>query len=443
MTTAETAASEVTIEKLVYGGEGLARTPEGIVLVPGALPGERVAVEIEPAKKGVRRARLIQVLAASPDRIEAPCPFFTNCGGCHHQQIPYTRQLEWKRDILAECFERIGKLKLDAPIETISAEPWEYRNRIRLHARKNGSEFRLGYLENQSQQLCPVDACAISSPGLQAAIRSLAAGELTSIFPDGAMEIELFATDEDRSLMATITARDSGPGVFGDAWMAALPKFESVCWTQQFEPIRQGARNRLVHREPPHNRVWGTGAVIMKSGEFHYRVSHHSFFQTNRRLLEKMIDAALGDARGVRALDLFAGVGFFTLPLSRRFEHVIAVESHPSASGDLQTNSGVAASQVYVYPITAESFIASKPSRQPWDLVLVDPPRHGLPPPVRDAIVAMRPRRMVYVSCDPTTLARDLAVFQQASYKITSVHLIDLFPQTYHLEAIVHMALPE
>lgn len=423
----------VTIEKLVYGGEGLARTPEGIVLIPGALPGEQVEIELEPAKRGVRRARLTQLATPSPDRIESQCPYFANCGGCQHQQIRYERQLDWKREVLKECFERIGKLKLEVPIGTISAKPWQYRNRIRLHARKAAGAFQFGFERTGSNEICSVGSCDISSPALQHAIGKLVDGELFADTQDGDIEIELFATDDDRELMATITASTAAPKTFGDAWRGALPTFSTVRW------ISTGPKNRHKSR-PPITTTWGSGAVSVWVGDFHYRVSHGSFFQTNRYLLGEMIEAAMDDHRGERALDLFAGVGFFTLPLTRRFDHVVAVESHPQAALDLRTNAGVAVSQIHPYSATAEAFLASRAARQAWDLLVVDPPRHGLSAPVRAGLANLKPSRIAYVSCDPTTLARDAAALIGAGYKFSSIHLIDVFPQTYHLEVIAQLS---
>jgi 23S rRNA (uracil1939-C5)-methyltransferase len=425
----------VTIEKLVYGGEGLARTPDGIVLVPNALPGERVEIEPEPIKRGVRRAQLLHILEPSSYRNVPECPYFAECGGCHHQQANYEQQLAWKQAILAECFERIGKLKLDVPINTVASEPWAYRNRIRLHALKEGDAFRVGFQKPSSNELSTIENCAISAPSLQSQINELSSGSLSQAFPSGELEIELFDPNDGREFLATITSDSPAPENFGEIWKSAFQNYESVCWTYKPKASRPGAH------PPPVQKIWGSGAVTARVGEYHYRVSHESFFQTNRFLLEKMIATVLNDTTGDRALDLFAGVGFFTLPLTRRFKHVIAVESHASSSLDLETNAGFAPSQIYAYREVAEHFLASRASRQSWDLLVVDPPRHGLSKPVREAIITLRPRRMAYVSCDPTTLARDLAAFN--SYKIASIHLMDLFPQTYHIETIVHLTRKE
>jgi 23S rRNA (uracil1939-C5)-methyltransferase len=411
---------QVLIEKLVYGGEGLARTGEGIVLVPGVLPGESVSIELEPAKRGVRRARLLEVLSPSPHRLQPRCPFFNECGGCQHQQAAYEQQVTWKADILRECFERIGKMKLAGAIDTISAEPWEYRNRIRLHARKEDGQFAL-------------DSCAISSPAIQDAVKVLASGELFGEIASGDFEIELFATDMDRELMGTITSNVPPTKNFGDLWMTALPNFTSINWAR----LPGSSHRRHAHPKP---MTWGGGGLTVRVSDFHFRVSHGSFFQTNRYLLQAMMEAATGNLQGERALDLYAGVGFFTLPLTRRFNHVVAVESHSTAAADLHTNTGIAVGRVHPYSISAEAFVETRAARQAWDVIVVDPPRHGLAAPVRGALAELLPKQIVYVSCDPTTLARDVAVLSTSGYQMESIHLIDLFPQTYHLEAIVKLA---
>ncbi len=415
--------TEVTIEKIVYGGDGLARTPDGVVLVRGALPGERVSVTLEPARQGVRRAKLIRVSTPSPERITAPCPYFGRCGGCQHQQISYDQQLLLKEQVLRECFERIGKFQPEVPIIPVSAEPWEYRNRIRLQVRKWEGALRIGYAEAASHEVCAVESCPVSAPQLQQVIGELQRNEaLMTLWPDGAAELELFTDEAGKSMWASVESPQHAPRAFGSSWLEHLPAFASVCW-------RQTSSGR--------QKIWGTGSIHYSVGEFRYRVSHHSFFQSNRFLLPRMLDIALADLEGDRALDLFSGVGFFTLPLASRFQQVAAVESHPPAARDLAANIGALKSRVFVNLKPANQFLKSTSPK--WDLVLADPPRHGLSPSVREGIVRLRPKHLVYVSCDPTTLARDLAVLSAGSYAIRSIHLIDQFPQTYHMETIVRL----
>jgi len=413
---------DVSIEKLVYGGEGLARTPEGVVLVAGVIPDEKVRLRLEERKKGVRHGRLLEVAAASPDRVAADCPYYGRCGGCQYQHISYSRQLALKQEIFRECLERIGKIRLELPIAVSASEPFGYRNRARFQVEKQGSEFRIGYHELLSHRLCAVESCPISSPAINAVVAKLCGGAGADCFPDGAAELELFASDKDFSLLATVHAASATPPDFGERLRSAIPALESVCW--RVETRRQ-------------ETVWGSGALTYRVGEFHFRVGHDVFFQTNRFLHEAMIQAVLQDLEGDRALDLYAGVGFFALPLARRFDKVAAVESDAAAARDLAANVGVVGGRARAFHKPAEKFLPV--TSHNWDVVVVDPPRSGLAPAVVEQLRRVRPRRLVYVSCDPTTLARDLARLTPAPYRIRSVQLVDQFPQTFHIESVVHL----
>jgi len=256
----------------------------------------------------------------------------------------------------------------------------------------------------------------------------LSKGTLAPLFPEGSFEFELFSNESGHSLMATVYSPLPAPATFGEALRAALPQFETVCWARV--PSRAGSLR-------PKDTVWGSGAITYHVGEFHYRLSPHSFFQANQGLLRPMQEIAVGDQTGGRALDLYAGAGFFTLPLARRFERVAAVESHPASAGDLASNVGVMGARVQAHRKTAERFLAA--TSRNWDFVILDPPRTGLTPPVLAGLQRISAPRLSYVSCDPTTLARDLKGLCSSSYKIESVHLVDLFPQTFHIETIVHM----
>jgi 23S rRNA (uracil1939-C5)-methyltransferase len=251
----------------------------------------------------------------------------------------------------------------------------------------------------------------------------------TAVFPDcgpeepgGQLELELFASDNDRTMLATIYSSVAPPPGFGDELQKAVPVLESVCW-----------RCRSSQTET----VWGSGAVIFRVGEFHFRVSHDAFFQTNRYLLEAMIQTVRQDMEGDRALDLYAGVGLFALPLARHFEKVAAVEAGDTAARDLAANVGVVGGRARAFHKIVEKFLAITSTN--WDLVVVDPPRSGLTQGVANHLRRILPRRLVYVSCDPTTLARDMALLTPSPFRIQSVELVDQFPQTFHIESVVHL----
>lgn len=412
----------VSIEKLVYGGEGLARTDEGVLLVPGVLPGESVEVELSPRQHGVRRGRLVRLVEPCRERVAPECPYFSRCGGCHYQHISYEQQLRLKQEILKECCERIGKFRLEVPVSVLASEPWRYRNRARLRVEKQSGQFQIGYFENSSHCLCAIEQCPISSPGINDVLEKLCGGVGASGFPDGKAEIELFASDSDQSMLATVFSGSPPPRNFGENLLDALPAVESVCWRQ--EPAGKQTN-------------WGSGSITYHVGEFHYRVGHNSFFQVNRFLPEKMIRAVTGDMEGNRALDLYAGVGLFTIPLSRRFQNVTAVEAQAAAVRDLASNLGVVGARATPCHRTVEGFLAG--ALPGWELIVANPPRNGLSKIVVGHLKRLQPRRFVYVSCDPTTLARDLAALTGAGYQIRDVQLVDQFPQTFHLEIVVHL----
>src|SRR5581483_5345655 len=252
---AQQTAIDIAVEKIVYGGEGLARTTEGVLLVPGVIPGERAAVRPEPARKGVRRGELVELLAPSSDRVQPGCPYFGRCGGCQHQQISYPRQLEIKSGVLRECCERIGKFD-PGEIGVIASEPWAYRNRVRLRVVKEAGGLAVGYLEGASHQLCAIDQCPISSPALQRAIQGMNAGEIAALFPAGVAELELFVSNNNRELLATIYSEQEPPASFGERWMelwreGSGPPLVSVCWS----------RRRLSRAGRVQDRLWGAGAL--------------------------------------------------------------------------------------------------------------------------------------------------------------------------------------
>ncbi len=381
---------EFTIEKLVYGGDGLARVNGRVALTPFVLPGETVRAETNPSNGGVLRGKLLDVITPSPSRVRPPCPYFTRCGGCQYQHIDYAEQLVQKLAILRESLERIGKLRFDGEIGVIADEPWGYRNRIQLHI-ENG---RVGYREHGSMKLCAIDHCPIGSPKLNEAIAKLKA-EMPYV---GRYEgrLELFTNETD--LQVTPSA-----------------------------PATRRMRNLLDSL--------GTTMPIQYAG---LRVSRTSFFQINRFLLPKLIDAAIGEASGTLAMDLYSGVGLFSTVLAKRFARVIAVEAGASAHRDLIENTSRAGAAIESHHTAVEKFLVE--FFETPDFILADPPRAGIGKQAATQLLRIRAPRLTLVSCDPATLARDLAQLTAGGYRIERIALIDLFPQTFHLETVVHLA---
>jgi len=420
----------LTIEKLVYGGDGLARLPEGkTVFLPFVLPAEEVSATIVQEKSSFSRATVDQVLKPSPYRVQAPCPYFGSCGGCHYQHSGYAAQLENKRAILKETLLRNGKLEWKGEITTHPSEPWNYRNRSRMKVR-GGSEFAIGYHKLNSHDLLPVKECPISSKLINRVLQQIwDLGEAGKV-PVGISEIEFFVEHTDSKMMLEVYLAAGAPDMhdFAAALQAKAPEIKGMAFFSD-TPASDPAQN------VPKYTV-GDPVLHYQVGEKLFRVSAGSFFQVNRYLVRELVQTVAGDFHGRIALDLYAGVGLFANHLAKRFDQVFAVESAPIAAGDLQAN---AIKNMVPVRSTAEGFLPRCLNMQP-ELVVVDPPRAGLGAKATQLLAALRVKRIVYVSCDPATLARDVRTLLETGYHVEEVHMIDLFPQTFHIESIVRLA---
>ncbi|MGA2739224.1 MAG: class I SAM-dependent RNA methyltransferase [Bryobacteraceae bacterium] len=393
----------MVVEKLVYGGEGLGRLEGRAVLAPFVLPGERVSLRGVAEKPGLLRADLREVLSASPQRVAPPCPYFTRCGGCHYQHAPYETQLALKRGILEDQLRRIGKIAPPSEIGVVAGEPWGYRNRVQLHIGRGA----LGYREAQSRTLCPIEKCPIASPAINGAIAILREMLRDPRWPRFLRQIELFTNETEVQLNVLETDRPLARRFFD--WCA--------------------------------ERIPGlvSGALDYCAAGHTWRVSYGSFFQVNRFLIEKLVETALDGAAGRSALDLYAGVGLFSLALAQRFPLVTAVESGARAAADLRFNGERAGLAVRVEQTDAEMWVEQLETVP--EFVLLDPPRAGIGKRTVQRLAQLRPPRLAIVSCDPATLARDLAGLADAGYRIERLTLVDLFPQTYHLETVARLTL--
>ncbi|MGA2966308.1 MAG: 23S rRNA (uracil(1939)-C(5))-methyltransferase RlmD [Terriglobales bacterium] len=435
----------LSIEKLIYGGDGLARTPAGAdgrsmaVFVPFVLPGERVEAEIRRGKPGFARGSVTQLIEASPDRVEARCPYFRQCGGCHYQHIAYDRQLEFKAGILRETLRRIAKIELQSELCLHPSPPWNYRNRARLQAR-TAPEFSLGYFQFGSHKFLPVRECPISSPLLNRVLaRLLELGGLNC--PTAVEEMELFADASDESLLAwAFSGREAGERDllrWAEALQRELPEIAGVTIFS--------SRRRIEDEVPMEMRPLaqsGAKAIRYRTKNHEYQVSAGAFFQVNRYLTDELITVVTGNARGDTALDLYAGVGLFSAALAGFFHHIFGVEASQTAQGDFAQNvpANVKAVGARTENYLRSDCLGSRPVRNRPELVVLDPPRTGAGPAVIRSLVELGAARVRYVSCDPATLARDIAPLLAAGYHIEEAHLFDLFPGTFHIESVMLLA---
>jgi 23S rRNA (uracil1939-C5)-methyltransferase len=430
-------ADELTlsIEKLVYGGDGLAHADGNTVFVPYVMPGEEVRADIKQKRNKLIWARLLEVTSPAPQRQKALCPHFQTCGGCHYQHIPAAEQLQLKKEILRETLSRLGHITWDGPIVEHSAQPYGYRNRAQW-ALRGSKPLALGYYLPESSVIAPIDMCPVLSPTLEKGFEQLQNMTRSGHLPEKVLEIEAFvdSTDEKIALNVAFERFPKPAAELAVAFRQALPKIESLLLLDQ-------SKDRF--------ELTGPGFLFHETGGFRFRVSHLSFFQVNRFLVEDLLKTMTSGAKGDVALDLYAGVGFFTLPLAKTFNKVISVDANFAATRDLYANAESAGVIVTSHNEHAEEFLRKTQERP--DFVSLDPPRAGLGVGAATALAALGAPEIAYLSCDPSTLARDLAVLTGSAkkkdgdvapavrYAVSEMHLFDLFPQTFHIETLVRL----
>ncbi len=395
----QTKTLDVEIERILPGGVGLAHAGGLTLFISLAAPGDLLRVAITRKRGKVAFATIVEVLKPSPVRAEPPCPYFGRCGGCDFQQLTYQAQLDAKLEIVRDCLHRIARIE-SVPEITVHPSPREWQYRARTSWQFDAQRMRLGYFEGGSHAVCDVEVCAVLVLELQLALESLRAGMRQGGLAGAPTEIDAVAGDN------------------GSSVAPPLGGFDTIEVTRSI------------------------------AGET-YRFNAASFFQINHDLLEPLIAAALDPLtpeiiEGV-AVDLYSGVGLFTLPLARRFSRVIGIESNSTAvrfaKHNLQdaelSNAEVVSSRVGDWLLANAS--RSPDDDVPVDFLLLDPPRTGAEPSSIKGILALRPKQISYVSCDPATLARDLKLLLAGGYSVEAVTAFDMFPQTHHVETVVRL----
>lgn len=401
----------VRLTALAYGGDALGRLPDGrAVFVPFALPGETVRLRLVEEKRGHARAELLEVLEPSPERIAPRCVHFGVCGGCHYQHMPYSLQLEAKRAILKDQLERIGKLQ-DPPVRPTVPSPreWHYRNHVQFALTGEGE---LAYHRLRSNEVFAVRECHLPEEAANAA------WPLLNFEPIQELE--------------RIGLRQGA----GEEILLVLESQALEAPEMSVEELDLSA----VHLSPAGPLVMaGSDHIVIEILGRPFRVSAGSFFQVNTLMAEAVVQHLLEILPLTPAslvLDVYCGAGLFSAFLAPRAGRVIGIESNPYAADDFVANLDEF-ENVELYEAEAEEVL-------PWleerpDAVVVDPPRAGLDRSVLDALARLQPAHIAYVSCDPSTLARDLKRLSEAGYKLVQATPFDLFPQTFHVECVVLM----
>ncbi len=405
---------EITIEKLVYGGAGLGHYAGKVVFVRFSAPGDRLMVRSVEQKKNFMRATIIRMIEPGPARGEFRCPHFGKCGGCQWQHIEYTRQVEIKRQILEEAVRhRFPETRMLTIEMKPSPQPYGYRSRARVQVRGFGANASTGFYRFESHSVEDVESCPLLHPALNAALASVRELRRRGLSDAGTREVAL--------------ACSGG----GDEWSAA-----------EADPSLEEGFSALGK---PDKGISGAQLLRRNIAGFEYTFSPTVFFQSNDLMLEDLVSRVCRlaqDSDAGAALDLFSGVGLFALPLARRFKEVTAVESSPQACQLCQQNATAAGfDNVRVVSADAESWMnsVSKVTAPGFDLVVLDPPRSGAGPAIMRLLMQWAPETILYVSCDPQTLCRDVAILPSRDYRIDFVEGLDLFPQTYHFETIMRL----
>ena len=383
---------EVEIERILPGGYGLAHADGHTIFVSLAAPGDRLRVRVDRQQGNVLFASIEEILAPSPARIEPPCPYFGRCGGCDFQQLTYEKQLAAKAEIIRDCLQRIARIE-NLPEIYVTPSPRDWRYRMRAMWQIDEEQQTIGYYERGSRRVCDVVDCAVLVPELQQTLERLRATERHE-FPPGLKHLDV---------------------VSGENGVSLSPPFAD------FEASELG----------------------LKIGAERYSYNAEAFFQINAGLLPPLLEFALRAVSGEVAVDLYCGVGLFTLPLSRRFKQVIGVESNPIATRFARRNLQQAQLENarVINAGVADWSRSSAAKSMKVDFVLLDPPRAGAESVVIKQMIDFRAAQICYVSCDPATLARDLRKLIAGGYVIESLAAFDLFPQTHHVETVVRLNL--
>lgn len=420
---------ELEIEKIVAGGDGLARHEGRVVFVPGTVPGERHQVETISEKKNFIRARSVALLESAEHRREAPCPYYGRCGGCSLMHLLPAAALEAKRDILLESLarERISH-------RTVTATPFPetgYRTRMRLHLSRSGNELVMGFRGRASHAVHDIEHCLLASGPLNAtwrAIRSWFHEDTTRAHGLKSIELQESSHQPGRIIGRFLVQSSHG-----------VREFEK---RDSFELLEHaGLQGFIVEAERGGGRELRVGSPIVEHrvGELMLRQTAGSFFQANRFALDQLVQIVAPKSAVARWIDLYCGVGLFSLPFASAAGELFGVESASRSLSDAKANAKAAGQQsvrnVRFIQQDAAAF-AEAFSFKPDDIVILDPPRGGLPRALCERLVASSVERLHYVSCDPPAFARDARLLVAGGFEIKALELVDLFPNTHHFETI-------
>ncbi|WP_252393502.1 23S rRNA (uracil(1939)-C(5))-methyltransferase RlmD [Hydrogenibacillus sp. N12] len=435
----------VEIVGLTHDAQGIARPDGFAVFVPGALPGETVEIVVEAVRASYAVARLARIVRASPERVAPPCPVYGRCGGCQLQPMTYAAQLAFKENAVRDALRRLGGF-IDPPVLPIIGmrEPWRYRNKAQLAVRRFGRRTEMGYYARKTHTLVPIDDCLLEdSSGMAAlraardAIRALSLPPYNEVHHEGLIRHLVVRTARTGEAMLVVVT--NGPHLPGARRLAtavrrAVPSVVSVV-----QNINSRRTNVILGEES--RVIAGRETIEETLLGVRFRISARSFFQVNPEQTEalyRIVEEMAGLTGRETVIDAYAGVGTIALVLARKAAEVIGLEAVPEAVRDAEENArrnGIENAR-FLAGAAEDLLTRFAEEGKTVDAVVVDPPRKGLDPKAVDAILRLRPRRLVYVSCNPSTLARDARLFAAGGLRLAAARPVDLFPQTVHVETV-------
>ncbi|MBM0067479.1 23S rRNA (uracil(1939)-C(5))-methyltransferase RlmD [Alkalicoccobacillus gibsonii] len=442
---------DVTITDLSHQGAGVAKHEGYTLFIPKALPGETCEVKVTKTSKGYGFARLMKIHKPSPDRTEAPCPIYDQCGGCQLQHMTYAGQLRYKQKQVQDALERLGGIT-DVPVlPTLGMdEPWRYRNKSQVPVGERDGEVIAGFYQERSHRIVDMEECIIQNKHND---------EIVQKVKELANQYGIRGYDEDKhrgtlrhvvvrygrqsgELMVVFVTRDEAlPNKKNliEEIRSAFPSVKSI--VQNINPKRTnvifGDKTKVL---------WGEEYIYDSIGDIKFAISARSFYQVNPEQTKVLYDKTLEFANltgSETVIDAYCGIGTISLFLAQQAKHVYGVEIVPEAISDAKRNAELNGFTNTDFAVgEAENVI-------PWwaaqgirpDVMVVDPPRKGCDEKLLNTMLQMKPERIVYVSCNPATLARDLKVLEEGGYKTKKVQPVDMFPQSTHVECVVEMEL--
>ncbi|QGM29005.1 23S rRNA (uracil(1939)-C(5))-methyltransferase RlmD [Bacillus sp. N3536] len=440
----------VYIEDLTHDGSGVAKVDGYPLFIHGGLPYEKAEVRVLKTLKNYGFAKLLNIVEPSPFRVEAPCPVFYECGGCQLQHINYEGQLKWKENMVRNVMQRLGKI--DAPVLPVKGmdNPWEYRNKSQIPFGLADGKVIAGFYQAKSHRIADTPTCLIQSDE---------ADRLMRAFKEKALELDLVPYNEDTKkgqLRHLVVRKGRATGEVMVVLVTKHPKLSKkeaiIELIREAEPkvtsIMQNvnSRNTNVIFGDETNLLWGKPTIEDLIGDVRFEISARSFYQVNPEQTEVLYKQALDYAQlsgDETVIDAYCGIGTISLFLAQRAKQVLGVEIVPQAIEDAKRNAELNGfTNTYFEAGPAEEVIPRwyKEGKNA-DVLVVDPPRKGCDEALLTTIIEQRPKRVVYVSCNPATLARDLRILEDGGYKTQEIQPVDMFPQTTHCEAVAWLEL--